>query len=123
MPFDPASMVGVSRGFAGGGEAIAYIEKHMPDADALFCAGDVLAAGALFDCDRRGWTVPGRLAIASFDDLELMRFVNPAVTALRLPRYEIGRRSAEMLLARLLDRELPVRSVDLGFEIVHRASA
>lgn len=123
LPFEPRSMVGVSRGFGGGAEAIAYIEKYMPEADALFCGGDVLAAGALFDCDRRGWSVPGRLALASFDDLDLMRFVNPPMTALRLPRYEIGRRSAEMLLARLLNRELPVQSVDLGFEIVHRASA
>ncbi len=122
-PLDQRAMVGVSRGFAGGAEAIGYLDTHMPEADALFCAGDVLAAGALFDCDRRGWKVPGRLALASFDDLELMRFVNPAVTALRLPRYEIGRRSAEMLLARLGGQELPARSVDLGFEIVHRASA
>ncbi|AOH82897.1 LacI family transcriptional regulator [Sphingomonas panacis] len=123
LPFDPRAMVGVSRGFVGGAEAISYIEQSRPDTDALFCAGDVLAAGALFDCDRRGWAVPGRLALASFDDLDLMRFVNPAITALRLPRYEIGRRSAEMLLARLLGRELPLRSVDLGFEILHRASA
>lgn len=123
LPFDPRAMIGVSRGFAGGAEAMAYIEKHLPQTDALFCAGDVLAAGALFDCDRRGWAVPGRLALASFDDLDLMRHVNPAITALRLPRYEIGRRSAEMLLDRLLDHELPVRSVDLGFEIVQRSSA
>lgn len=123
MPFDPRTIIGVSRGFGGGAEAIAYIEKHMPESDALFCAGDVLAVGALFDCDRRGWAVPGRIALASFDDLDLMRFVNPAITSLRLPRYEIGRRSADMLLTRLRDEELPVQSVDLGFEIVHRASA
>ena len=123
LPSDPRSVVRVSRGFAGGAEAIAYIEKHVPETDALFCAGDVLAAGALFDCNRRGWAVPSRLALASFDDLDLMRFVNPAITALRLPRYEIGRRSADMLLTRLRDQELPVQSIDLGFEIVHRASA
>jgi LacI family gluconate utilization system Gnt-I transcriptional repressor len=66
--------------------------------------------------------VPGRLAIASYDDLELMRHVNPPITALRLPRHEIGRRSAEMLLARIVDRELPARSADLGFEILQRGS-
>jgi LacI family gluconate utilization system Gnt-I transcriptional repressor len=119
---DPQRIVAVSRGFGGGAEAIAHIERSAPDTDALFCAGDVLAVGALLECNRRGWAVPGRLAIASFDDLELMRHVNPAVTALRLPRQEIGRRSAEMLLARILGRELPIRSADLGFEIVQRAS-
>lgn len=122
-PFDPRLTIAVSRGFVGGAEAVEYVQRSMPDTDALFCAGDVLAVGALFDCDRRGWKVPGRLALASFDDLDLMRFVNPAITALRLPRYEIGQRSAKMLLARVGQEELPISSVDLGFEIVHRASA
>ncbi len=72
---------------------------------------------------------PARLAgsaeagrVASFDDLDLLRHLTPTVTSLRLARYEIGRRSAEMLLARLQDREMPVSTVDLGFEIVQRAS-
>lgn len=123
MTVDPRLIVAVSRGFGGGREAIEYVDRSVPDADALFCAGDVLAAGALFDCDRRGWAVPGRLALASFDDLDIMRFANPAITALRLPRYEIGRRGAEMLLTRVRRDDLPIRSVDLGFEIVQRASA
>lgn len=123
LPPDPGLIVSVSRGFVGGAEAVEYVQRNVPDADALFCAGDVLAAGALFDCDRRGWAVPARLALASFDDLDLMRFVNPPITALRLPRYEIGRRSAQMLLARVRQEELATGSVDLGFEIVQRASA
>jgi LacI family gluconate utilization system Gnt-I transcriptional repressor len=119
---EPSRVVSVSRGFAGGAEAIAYIANKLPDTDALFCAGDVLAAGALFECDRRRWRVPGRLAIASFDDLELMRHVRPAITSLRLARYEIGRRSAQMLLHRMEQASMPVTFVDLGFEIVQRAS-
>jgi len=119
---DPRRIVAVSRGFGGGAEAIAHIQNAAPDTDALFCAGDVLAVGALLECQRRGWEVPSRLAIGSYDDLELLRNVNPPITALRLPRHEIGKRSAEMLLARILDRELPVRSADLGFEIVQRGS-
>lgn len=120
---DAKLSVAVSRGFGGGTEAISFIDANIPDADALFCAGDVLAVGALFECDRRGWAVPGRLAIASFDDLDLMRHVSPALTSLRLPRYEIGRRSAQMILDRIEERTMPVTTVDLGFEIVQRASS
>jgi LacI family gluconate utilization system Gnt-I transcriptional repressor len=119
---DKTRTVAVSRGFGGGTEAITYLEANLPDADALFCAGDVLAAGALFECERRGWSVPGRLAIASFDDVELMRYANPTLTSLRLPRYEIGRRSAQLILDRIEERPMAVTTVDLGFEIVQRAS-
>lgn len=122
-PADPKQIVSVSRGLAGGAEAISYIEKEFPAADAVFCAGDVLAAGALFECSRRGWAVPGRLGIASFDDLDLMRHVIPPITSLRLARYDIGKRSAEMLLACIEDRQIAVRVLDLGFEVLQRGSA
>jgi LacI family gluconate utilization system Gnt-I transcriptional repressor len=97
----------------------------VPETDALFCAGDVLAAGALFECQKRGWAVPGRIAIASFDDVDLLRHISPSVTTLRLPRYEIGERSAQMLLSRIIDGSTSLRGtiVDLKFDVIQRESA
>jgi LacI family gluconate utilization system Gnt-I transcriptional repressor len=114
-----------SRGLAAGAEALTRAVHNAPDVDALFCAGDVLAAGALFEAQRRGWSVPKRIAIASFDDVDLMRHVVPPVTSLRLPRQEIGKRSAEMLLARILGGSHDLRGsvIDLKFEIIQRQSA
>ena len=119
---DPRLIIETGRGLAAGAEAVARIVQGVPEADALFCAGDVLAAGALFECQRRGWPVPGRIAIASFDDVELLRHVTPAVTTLRLPRYDIGERSAQMLLSRIIDGADHLRGsvVDLKFEIIQR---
>lgn len=122
LKVDQRLILEVPRGFAGGTEAIRYLSRSAAHADALFCAGDVLAAGALFECQRSGWAVPERLAIASFDDLDLMQHVNPAITSLRLARHEIGRRSAEMLLDQMEDGDDPIPVIDLGFEIVQRAS-
>jgi LacI family gluconate utilization system Gnt-I transcriptional repressor len=45
----------------------------------------------------------------------------PKLTCLRLPRLEIGRRSAEALLARLRGEDGGVR-LDLGFEVIQRES-
>ncbi len=119
---DPRLVMEVPRGFAGGAEAIRYLRHNAPHADALFCAGDVLAAGALLECQRCDWAVPDRLAIASFDDLDLMQHLNPPITSLRLARHEIGRRSAEMLLEGMNAGERTITVIDLGFEIVQRAS-
>jgi len=77
-------MIETSRGLAAGAELAARVIQSVPEVDALFCAGDVLAAGALFECQKRGWAVPGRIALASFDDVDLLRHVSPAVTTLRL---------------------------------------
>ena len=123
--FDPRLVVETSRGLSGGGEAVGRIMQTAPETDALFCAGDVLAVGALFECQKRGWAVPSRLAIASFDDVDLLRHVTPPVTTLRLPRYEIGERSAQMLLSRIIDGASNLRGsvIDLKFEVIQRESA
>jgi LacI family gluconate utilization system Gnt-I transcriptional repressor len=44
------------------------------------------------------------------------------VTTLRIPRDEIGRRSAELLVNRLLGAPPERVKIDLGFEIVQRDS-
>jgi LacI family transcriptional regulator, gluconate utilization system Gnt-I transcriptional repressor len=122
---DPRLMIETSRGLAAGAELAARAIQNVPEVDALFCAGDVLAAGALFECQKRGWAVPGRIAIASFDDVDLLRHISPAITTLRLPRYDIGERSAQMLLSRIMDGADHLRGsvIDLKFEIIQRESA
>jgi LacI family gluconate utilization system Gnt-I transcriptional repressor len=88
--------------------------------DAIFFAGDVLPVGALFEAQRRGWDVPGRIAIAGFDDLDILEHIVPKVTCLQLPRFEIGRRSAELLLQRLRGEDSDAVRLDLGFEVIER---
>ena len=122
---DPRLIMETSRGLAAGAEAVVRVVRAAPEVDAFFCAGDVLAVGALFECQRRGWAVPGRIAIASFDDVDLLRHVSPAVTTLRLLRYRIGERSAQMLLDRIAGSAENLRGnvIDLKFEIIQRESA
>ena len=49
--------------------------------------------------------------------------LTPALTTIRVPRYEIGQRAGTMLCDRLAKRPVRKRVVDAGFELVARASA
>ena len=122
LPADPSLVLEAPGGFSEGADALVRLMQTHPGLDAGFFAGDVLAVGALFECQRRGWAVPGRVAIASFDDLDLLRHAVPTVTTLRIPRHEIGRRSAELLVNRLLGAPPERLRIDVGFEIVQRES-
>jgi LacI family gluconate utilization system Gnt-I transcriptional repressor len=119
---DPNLVLEAAGGFSEGADAVARLVQTHPDLDAGFFAGEVLAVGALFECQRRGWSVPDRIAIASYDDLDLLRHTLPAVTTLRIPRQEIGRRSAELLVGRLQGAPRQRLKIDMGFEIVQRES-
>jgi len=90
---------------------------------AVFCSADALAVGALYECQRQGVDVPSQVAIGGFDDIVLAAQVVPALTTIRVPRYEIGKRAGTMLCDRLGGRPVRKRVVDAGFELVSRSSA
>lgn len=115
-------LVEVEFGHRQGAEALSRLADADRNVDAVFFASDVLAVGATFECLRRGWRVPERLAIAGFDDQEIAREAVPPLTTVRIHREEIGRRAAAMLIARLEGAQDGPKIVDVGFELVVRSS-
>lgn len=105
-----------------GARAAVALLAARPRCEAVMFANDFPAFGALAECARRGVAVPGGLAIAGFGDFEVAREAHPALTTVRVPGREMGRRAAAMILERLAGRAVEPR-VDLGFEVVLRESA
>ncbi|MBV1707572.1 MAG: LacI family DNA-binding transcriptional regulator [Hyphomicrobiales bacterium] len=108
--------------FNGGAAALDIVLHHAAPIDLLLCATDVLAVGAIFECQRRGIAVPGRLAIAGFDDLPLAAAISPGLTTVSVDRIAMGRVAGHMLLQRLAGRQSPYTKIDVGFTIRERAS-
>ena len=106
-----------------GAAALAVLLERRERLDAVFCAGDVWAIGALFECRRRGIGVPGDLAVVGFDGQAIGAQTVPALTTVQVHRYEMGRRAALLLLARLAGEATGNRRLDLGHELVIRESA
>jgi LacI family transcriptional regulator, gluconate utilization system Gnt-I transcriptional repressor len=99
----------------------ALLERH-PKVQVAFFTNDDLAAGALFECQRRGLRVPEDFAIVGFNDQDIAGQVNPGLTSVATPRLEMGRRAAELLLARLRGQASSRARIDVGFSIVERGS-
>jgi LacI family gluconate utilization system Gnt-I transcriptional repressor len=119
---DPALIDEVPMDLSSAGRQLKALLERRPDVEALFCASDLLAAGALFECQRSGIDVPGQLSIAGFDDIEIAARVHPPLTTVHLPHQQIGARAAELLLDRIAGTPIETPVVDLGFEIVVRES-
>jgi len=120
---DPGLECEVKFGVGAGRGAAARLLEARPDVDAIMCASDALAAGVLMECMRRGYSVPKDIAVTGFGDVELSAELVPSLTTVHLPRNEIGRRTAQVLLDRIAG-DLPAASrYDCGFTIVRRESA
>ncbi|SFB83882.1 transcriptional regulator, LacI family [Polaromonas sp. OV174] len=105
-----------------GGQMFEQIMQRQPEVDAIFFCNDDLAQGALLAALRLGVAVPGRVAVAGFNDLTGSDQMLPALTTVRTPRAEIGHAAARMLLALMNGESVATPGVDLGYELVVRAS-
>jgi len=80
----------------------ALVGRGDPDGVLAFC--DLTAfvvSKALRDQDLR---IPEDVVLVGFDDIVLSRYLEPALTTVALPKYEIGRQSVKLLLKRLKQR-------------------
>lgn len=120
--YDENLVRAVAPGFQAGGQALVSLMGQSPVPDAVFFSGDVHAIGALMECQRRGWSVPDQVAIAGFDDHEIADQIVPPLTTLAIPRDEIGRCAAELILGRIDGNVASHESQDLGFSLSVRGS-
>ena len=105
-----------------GAQMFEQVIRNQPDVDAIFFCNDDLAQGALLAALRLGVAVPQRVAVAGFNDLTGSDQMLPALTTVRTPRAEIGHAAARMLLALMNGETVAAPCVDLGYELVVRAS-
>ena len=85
-----------------GQQGIVQLLTQWPDTDAAICVSDLTAFGALMECHRRSWAVPGRIALAGFGDYELSRYTYPRLTTVSVGASEIGA-AAGQLMVRSID--------------------
>ncbi|MBB5371538.1 MULTISPECIES: LacI family DNA-binding transcriptional regulator [unclassified Janthinobacterium] len=92
-------------GYAAALDLLALPAGQRPDA--VFCCNDLMAIGVLRAAAERGISVPGQLAVVGFDDIDLASFVYPALTSVAQNTRELGRVTADFLLARIAEPGLP----------------
>ena len=117
-----ASIVPAPSTIRAGRQAFAALLERGVDLDAIACSSDAFAHGVLAEAQARGIPVPARLGVIGCGDLELAADCVPALTTVRIDRSGIGRIAARALLARIEGRPAGEKVVDVGFEIVERAT-
>lgn len=89
---------------------------------ALFVSNNLMAVGALEAIHKRKLRVPEDVALIGFDDLPWAEALDPPLTVVRQPAYEVGRAACEMLLKRLGDPNLPAAWLRLRPKLILRKS-
>jgi LacI family fructose operon transcriptional repressor len=107
---------------AGKSAALELLAQDQPP-DAIVTTNSLLTAGALMAIRHMGLTIPDDVGLVGFDETTWGGLVEPAVTIISQPTYEIGATAAELLLQRVEKPDRPPRKVILHGELVVRGSS
>jgi LacI family transcriptional regulator len=89
---------------------------------AVFASDSRVALGVLKAIREAGLEVPRQISLVGFDDADWTSVVNPPISVVAQPTYELGRRAAEMLIARLSGDESPPRVDVMATDFLARRS-
>ncbi|WP_297836281.1 LacI family DNA-binding transcriptional regulator [Pseudomonas sp.] len=84
----------------GGYQAAVTLLNHNPPT-AVFAGNDMIGIGVLRAAAERNIRVPGDLSVIGFDDIQMSRFVYPALTTVGQSILQLGEMAAEVLLRRI----------------------
>ncbi len=109
-----------------GAEGMALLLERWPETDAVVCASDLIAFGAIAECQRRGIGVPERIAIGGFGDFEVSRCAVPAISTVAVDARGIGERAGAMLVravaARRRGEAAAPERIEVGLRLAARGS-
>ncbi|HPD95166.1 MAG: LacI family DNA-binding transcriptional regulator [Bacteroidales bacterium] len=92
--------------------------------DSIFTVNDFTAAGAMKILTRNGYKIPQDVSVVGFGDDQTSLMVEPTLTTVRQPGFEMGKRAMEQLIRRITQtkQDSPVTEI-LKTQLIVRESS
>ncbi|MQA78016.1 MAG: substrate-binding domain-containing protein [Streptosporangiales bacterium] len=105
-----------------GADGLRRLLDATDDFTAILAGNDLIALGCYDVFAERGMRIPQHVSIVGFNDIPVMDKLQPALTTVRIPQYDIGAEAARLLLDELEQPSRHPRSVLLPLSLVVRRS-
>lgn len=120
------SMSAATSGYhrADGAKAFEELLARGERLEAVFCATDLLAFGAMSVAAERGFAIPDDIAFVGFDDLDEGRFFVPSLSTISPDKEAIAKLAVEALVRRMAGGSVPAKGheVVVPFRFIERNS-
>lgn len=90
--------------------------------DGICCGNDLIAIGAIKALKEKGIDVPREVKVIGFDDIQVSQYMDPPLTTIKQPIYEMGEEAVNMLIA-IIEREEVNMLKILKTELIERGSS
>ncbi len=122
LPFDPA-LARAGKWHETSGYQLTRELMQLPHPpDAIFCASDSIAVGALDALHEMGAVVPDDIALVGFDNRSFSQYQRPPLTTVEMPLVEMGQLAGRVLLSTILDGQQDNRLHVVPCRLIQRQS-
>jgi diguanylate cyclase (GGDEF)-like protein len=121
LPFNPALVFSGSFIARDGARAVRELLDGNQPFDGIICVNDDTARGVLEELQKQNRHVPGEVSVAGFDDVPEAENLEPALTTIRQPLFQIGVAATRNILDQIDGIDVPTETV-LPTEPVFRRS-
>jgi DNA-binding LacI/PurR family transcriptional regulator len=97
--------------FDSGVEAVEFFANNKIDFDGVVAANDGMAFGAIHELKRRNLEVPGKIAVAGFDNVESAYVSNPPLSSVKQPLYNMGMKALTTIVDIIENRPYEMSSI------------
>ena len=101
--------------------AIMSDNKNRPDA--LYIISDSVAMAAIQVIKKLGLRIPADIGIVGFDDRRFCKYLEPPLTSIHQPKYEMGAKSTELLIKTIENKEVLNKKIYLEMQLSIRESS
>lgn len=105
IPFDLVLVIEGDYRITGGSLAMQRLLRLNAVPDAVFCANDFMAIGALEVLQEAGVKVPDEVALVGYDGIYLSKHLYPKLTTVVQPTYQMGTAAVQVILETLGNEE------------------
>ncbi len=106
-----------------GEEAIKKIIEYRLPFDAVFCGNDLIAISVIKTLKNAGFRIPEDVGVVGFDNIYMAKMIEPELTTVKQPNYEMGYKAVELLIEFLEKVDHRVKNtIILNTELIIRKS-
>lgn len=120
IPCDPALTIQGDFSAISGYNAIQNLLSNGIAFDGVFAANDQMAVGAIRALSNAGKRMPEDVKVVGFDNTFVASIVEPALTTINVPNYEMGAAAARLLLNRLENPGGRPARIQMDYELIIR---
>ncbi|WP_025820185.1 substrate-binding domain-containing protein [Shewanella marina] len=106
----------------GGVAAYQALKQCQQQPTAAFICNDMMAMGFIHAANKDGISIPQQFSIVGYDDIELARYLSPALTTISQPKRLLGQKAVELLIDKISSKRAETQTIALEPSLVIRDS-